>query len=291
MSSFSLGDGQGINAGRIGSSLDVNPRAFKVRGQQNSQNISSRDRDIVIRTVIGEAGGEGDVGMAAVAHVIRNRSMAKGFPNTPGAVSMQRGQFSIWNGVTGYTAGTSASERGRYNALLNRYNPGDALYERVGGIVDQVFSGETPDPTGRAVNYYAPRGMPGGRAPSWWNKRVRAAGGVVEIGNHRFAGNPELTGEWRSANIASSETVEVDGVKYSLGFGGAFGSNSSGNNTGNNSQPSTTQEDDPYVTMAATTPADDSDRSDLLLLLQRMQSAQERRNQRTDFLREGFGFV
>ena len=35
--------------------------------------MSQAERDLAIRTVLSEAGGQGPQGMAAVAHVIRNR--------------------------------------------------------------------------------------------------------------------------------------------------------------------------------------------------------------------------
>lgn len=160
--------------------------------------LSPRDRDIVIRTVLGEAMNESDTGQAGVAHVIRNRVGSKRYPNTPAEVAKQNNgkgvhQFSAWN---------NAGLQG--NDLVRKYGPGTAQYERTGAIVDAVFSGNSPDPTGGATHYYAPQGMPGGRAPYWWGDETTRAGGVVTIGNHRFAGNPALVGQTTNVEFGGS---------------------------------------------------------------------------------------
>ena len=66
--------------------------------------MSQQDRDALIRTVAGEAGGEPAQGQAAVAHAILNRVAAGGYgdsihdvvtaPIKPGS---QYHKFSVWN--------------------------------------------------------------------------------------------------------------------------------------------------------------------------------------------------
>jgi hypothetical protein len=162
-----------------------------VRGYQAGGDVfslSPEERDILIRTIIGEAGGESPLGQAAVAHVILNRARSDRYPGSPAAVATQGSdgryaQFSAWN----------TPENGG-NTLPQSVSPNDSVYQQVGAVLDQVLAGEIPDPTGGATHYYSPAGMPGRRAPSWWEDEVARGGGVTEIGTHRFAGPGDGTG-------------------------------------------------------------------------------------------------
>lgn len=142
--------------------------------------ITAHDRDILIRTILGEAANQGPEGQAAVAHVILNRAADPRWPNGVANVALQGNgkyhQFSAWN---------SKSRTG--NDLVRRYGPGSKRYEAVARVVDDVLSGKVPDPTGGATHYYAPSGMPGGKAPRWWGQ-VTKEGAARRIGAHRFAG-------------------------------------------------------------------------------------------------------
>ena len=54
--------------------------------------------DVMARTLFGEARGEKtDEALMAIAHVILNRTVQKGWPNSPEKVARQRSQFSCWN--------------------------------------------------------------------------------------------------------------------------------------------------------------------------------------------------
>lgn len=145
-------------------------------------------RDILIRTVIGEAANEGEEGWAAVAHTILNRARDPRWPGSPDAVALQPKQFSAWNDGAGG------------NDLVRKYGPGDPIYERVGAVVDQVAAGAMPDPTGGATHYYSPAGMTAlveqgaqsNLVPSWWDEEVARRGGQpTRIGGHLFAGMAE----------------------------------------------------------------------------------------------------
>jgi len=132
--------------------------------------LTDYQRDILARTLLGEAAGEGLGGMEAVAHVIQNRVNSGQFPTDPAAVALQPNQFSAWN---------SLSNGG--NNLVNR-GPGDPGYSTALQAVDAVFGGNSTDPTGGALNYWAPQGMPGGRDPSW----AQGQDNRVQIGHHVF---------------------------------------------------------------------------------------------------------
>lgn len=149
------------------------------------RDLTNYERDAMIRTVLGEAAGESETGQAAVAHVMRNRVMDAGFGDDPAEVALAMKQFSAWNSGAGG------------NHLVSKYNPGDAKYEEVGRIVDQVWNGETPDPTGGATYYYSPAGMSAlvaegaqsNTIPRWLEQQNAARGDEpVRIGGHIFTG-------------------------------------------------------------------------------------------------------
>ena len=147
--------------------------------------MTLEDRDVMIRTVLGEAASEGAVGQAAVALVIRNRADDQRFPDTVGGVSLQPRQFSAWNGD------------GSGNTLVSKYGPGDSAYEKTGYVVDAVMGGFVPDFTEGSTHYYAPAGM---RAlvdqgyqknliPGWLARETDARDTLpVQIGGHIFTG-------------------------------------------------------------------------------------------------------
>ena len=59
--------------------------------------ITFDDLQDMARTVWGEARGQGQDGMRAVAHVILNRVKDRRWPDRIGAVCKQKWQFSCWN--------------------------------------------------------------------------------------------------------------------------------------------------------------------------------------------------
>lgn len=137
--------------------------------------MTSEEERILAWTLLGEAGGEGLIGMSAVANVIRNRSVSGRYPANPASVALQESQFSTWNAL---------SNGG--NIPRARYPVESPAFTRALGVVRRVFSDNPgPDPTQGATHYYAPRGMPGEAAPYWW--RSEARNGEKAIGNHIFA--------------------------------------------------------------------------------------------------------
>ena len=127
--------------------------------------LTDYQRDILIRTVLGEARGEGADGMAAVAHVIRNRAGSGTFPSDPAQVALQNNQFSVWN----EGAGGGKTD----------FSPGSDLYQRAARVVDGVFSGSSADPTNGAIYYHTPSVSPS------WSGAVNKHG-TTQIGNHIF---------------------------------------------------------------------------------------------------------
>lgn len=114
--------------------------------------LGAVDRDILTRTLWGEARGEPEEGQIAVVHVVRNRVIHRG---TNAATECQRPrQFSCWN--------TDDPQRERLLALL----PISDAYVKLARVVDKAWL--LPDVTGGARHYYAPKAMvPPGAVPKW----------------------------------------------------------------------------------------------------------------------------
>lgn len=154
--------------------------------------LSDYQRDIIIRTVLGEARGEGDIGMAAVAHNILNRSKSRQFPNDPASVALQPKQYSVWNEGAG---------GGKTN-----FAKGSDLYKRAGALVDAVFSGQIPDMTGGALYYHTPGVNPN------WSSAVNKHG-TSQIGNHIFYhGRPVPPGELPQVGTLTDTVPPARGV-------------------------------------------------------------------------------
>lgn len=147
--------------------------------------LTPYERDVVIRTVLGEAANESDVGWAAVAHVIQNRVADPRWGDDPAEVALQMKQFSAWNtGAGGNSVGSAADKD-------------SPIYQEVGKVVDQVFSGQSTDMTQGATHYYSPAGMQAlvdegsqsNLVPAWFGQEDRRREAPnVEIGGHIFTG-------------------------------------------------------------------------------------------------------
>jgi len=121
---------------------------------------SAAELDKLALAIAGEARGEGEEGMTAVAHVAINR-LRTGFK---GAKSLDDVlQPSQFNGLEGQDIPPQDLQRARAVALA-------------------ALSGETEDLTGGARHYYAPSGMKGGKPPKWEAEGTLTA----KIGRHRF---------------------------------------------------------------------------------------------------------
>lgn len=135
------------------------------------------DREIMARTLWGEARGEGSIGMAAVACVIMNRVHmdlnADGKSDWWGegvkAVCLKPWQFSCWN------------EKDPNRAKILAANPGDVSYEIALAITDLTLDSAIKDISHGATHYFDWR-MPVEKWPSWSMDKSP----VAKIGNHAF---------------------------------------------------------------------------------------------------------
>ena len=145
--------------------------------------MSPQDRDIAIRTMLGE---EGDpLAQAGVASTMINRARAGGYGGkTLSSVAMAPGQFEPW--------------KARPNDLwaIPTNDPG---YVQAGQILDGVASGDITDPTGGATHFYAPGAQKAlGRNPPKWDD-----GSGVPLGKTLFFA-PKASTAPASAAIASA---------------------------------------------------------------------------------------
>jgi N-acetylmuramoyl-L-alanine amidase len=113
--------------------------------------------DIAARTAIGEARGEGSVGMAAVLWTIRNRVHANAWwGRSYIAVCLWPLQYSCWN------------DRDPNRKLILSLTVTDPSYRQARELARDVFIGKIADPTGGATHYLNPavvRPLPNWAAP------------------------------------------------------------------------------------------------------------------------------
>ncbi|TWC15223.1 MULTISPECIES: cell wall hydrolase [unclassified Pseudomonas] len=134
--------------------------------------VSETDRDIVARTVWGEARGEGFVGQIAVAWTIRNRVKDGKSKSWWGDgyvdVCLKPYQFSCWN-----------KNDPNYSFLSGAKPIPPKQFAQALRVAELVISGADPDITQGATHYYAIT-MP--KPPVW----AKEATHTLSLGNHLF---------------------------------------------------------------------------------------------------------
>lgn len=124
------------------------------------------ERDLLARTIIGEAGNQPLEGQTAVANVVLNRAKKGGYGSDIGAIVLRPKQFEAWSNPR----------------KLMSYSPDSPEYSTAQAAIDQALLGN--DPTNGAVNFYNPelQTQMGRKIPTW------AAGDGQRIGDHVFYG-------------------------------------------------------------------------------------------------------
>ena len=127
--------------------------------------VSADDRDLAIRTMLGEEGS--DAGQAGVAAVILNRLAAGSYGGSVGDVVLAPNQFEAWT---------------RQSDQLLGVRRDDPRYVAAGQLFDAVRDGSLPDPTNGATHFYAPvaQAALGRQAPGW------AQGRGLKLGSSMF---------------------------------------------------------------------------------------------------------
>lgn len=148
-------------------------------------NTGLTEKQTLVYTVIGEARNN-RLAQSSVAHNILNRYYSGRYGSSITGVIMSRGQYSMWNDVTGYAGGRG----GNSASVIARTS--QSRYEQAESVVNEALAGGK-DPTGGALNYYNPSTA----SPSWgrgspgWSE-------TTEIGGHAFGtsgGASHYTGE------------------------------------------------------------------------------------------------
>jgi spore germination cell wall hydrolase CwlJ-like protein len=124
------------------------------------------DLNVLARTCWGEARGQGNAAMAAVAHVVLNRVRdARRWPNSIPGVCLQPLQFSCWN----------ANDPNR--PRLIEVNTGDEAFVRALEVAGGVMDGGQQDTTNGANHFHTPAVH-----PAWSHGQTP----VAIIGGHMF---------------------------------------------------------------------------------------------------------
>jgi|HubBroStandDraft_2_1064218.scaffolds.fasta_scaffold00063_13 spore germination cell wall hydrolase CwlJ-like protein len=166
--------------------------------------LSDNDRDLLARTMLSEAGIDGDDGMKAVAAVIKNRVNSDAFPNSIADVIHQPGQFSAW--------GLPRTDPNNPNNF-GKKNPNML---RAGAIADSVFAGQGPDPT-NAATYYANIPIvkanlrPGQKMPPFTQYPQTA-----QIGHHTFF-SPDGGNSQSAIRSAINPPNSMDAIRSAIG--------------------------------------------------------------------------
>jgi hypothetical protein len=156
--------------------------------------------EIAAYTLLGEAGGEGPEGMAAVAHVLKNRAESGQYPSNIGAVALQHSrkgyQFTTWSPKHG-------------NAPTKKYSKESKDFQRALAIVNAVMRGDIPDITGGSLNYFANQGPNAIIEPGWFARTALEE--PRQVGNHLFAARNAVMPDAKeySAKVAAAVSGQV----------------------------------------------------------------------------------
>ena len=149
-------------------------------------------RDYLIRTIAFEAGGESELGKAAVAHVVLNRVRSGKWGNSVEDVVTYPWQFEPWM--------TRRKE-------LEKLHPFDLRFQKAADIADAVLAGELPDPTAGATHFLNPvvvRQRRGGSLPLWARRKGQP------IGRHVFyALNGNDAGPESERRVSAAHPTDV----------------------------------------------------------------------------------
>jgi N-acetylmuramoyl-L-alanine amidase len=134
--------------------------------------VTEKDRDVLARTLWGEARGESLAGQIAVAWTIRNRvydgKSESWWGEGYAGVCQKPYQFSCWN-----------KNDPNYVYLSGAKQIPFREFAQAQIAADQVMAGKVPDPTGGATHYYATT-MP--KPPAW----AVGAKQMLQLGRHVF---------------------------------------------------------------------------------------------------------
>ena len=193
----------GLNAGGVASRKGYageNGESGAVTGP------SDEDIDYLARTMLREAGGEGESGMTAVGHVVRNRLQSGDYGDNVKDIVTAPKQFTPWNPEM---TGTKADPR-----LIDPESPG---YKTASSLARGVLNNELEDPTGGATHFanvktvLADRAKQGLGLQDWLSNMLKSQD-TVQIGGHTFgkadAGRAMSYTDQGQARSAASDAID-----------------------------------------------------------------------------------
>lgn len=184
--------------------------------------ITKEDKDLWVKTILGEASGEDFAGQLAVANVIKNRMEDGRFFRT---WSPEENAMGEWNGKTikGVVTATSSKGYGQFSTWNsvkkggnnpNRFKPTSKAYKQAARIVDGIMYGDPRfvDNTNNAVYYLNKNAVPQeslNNSDYWYNKEV-AKHGELKIGKHTFTGLKVGSGAVEEVKVPPRRPSEPD---------------------------------------------------------------------------------
>lgn len=140
--------------------------------------LTPYQREILIRTALGENRGHGEDGMADVIQNVINRANSGRYPSDPAAVALQPKQYSTWN-------------KGEGGNNPQQFKPGTAIWTKAERALEAVLGGR-PDPTGGALDYHASNISP------YWASSKDRYGTITRNGHTFYPTHPVPPGEIHS---------------------------------------------------------------------------------------------
>lgn len=128
---------------------------------------------ILAATIYGEAGGEGEQGMKAVANVIKNRADSKGI--SPKDVVLKPKQFSMWNNKQDKKSQINYIKNINSQALKNPNVK--SVWDKAKSLVSTHINSKGDDVTKGAEYYHTISIKP------YWTKNLEY---TTTIGKHKF---------------------------------------------------------------------------------------------------------
>jgi hypothetical protein len=132
--------------------------------------LTSKDRDLLIRTVMAEAGSEPAEGKAGVAYVVLNRLASGRFGNDVYSILTKKDQFEPW---------TKNPEK------VMAYTPSTPGWKQAAAIVDTMIAGGVSDPTNGAT-HFANRDIVEARKNMRALRWIDTMSNPTKIGRHTF---------------------------------------------------------------------------------------------------------
>lgn len=144
---------------------------------QSAPPMDPQGRDLLARMILGEAGGEGDIGERAAGHVAMNR-LASG-----------------WGG--GHSLADIISAPHQFEGLHSTQAsvpPTDPHYQHAASLADAIMGGQDPDPTNGATQFLNPtlQAQLGRPQPTWATGQGQQIGHQVFYGGQPQGAGPQM---------------------------------------------------------------------------------------------------